>query len=151
MFKKLCLCALVGAVLGAGCSNSRQSTAAKMSGDEVIQVANDDAAMNAALAQGNATLPQFRAALGHPKPSQSQFALYARFTENGRNEYLWLKAVKISGAAFQGRISNVPGMLTGVKLGQTVTVPAKDVGDWMFIENGKMVGGYTSRVLDGKK
>ena len=113
----------------------------------MVQIAGDDAAMNAALAKGNATLPQFRAALSKPTPAQADFAVYARFSENGRNEYLWLEPVALSGPNFRGRINNAPAMLTGVKLGQTVTIPAKDIGDWMYIENGKLVGGQTSRVL----
>ncbi len=113
----------------------------------MVEVANNDAAMNAALKRGQATLPQFVTALKNPRSTQSNFAVYARFSNGKNNEYLWLEPVQISGTRFQGRINNTPELLTHLKLGQTVNIAAKDVGDWMFIEKGKLVGGQTSRVL----
>jgi uncharacterized protein YegJ (DUF2314 family) len=34
-----------------------------------------------------------------------------------------------------------------VHLGQRVTVAPRDVSDWMFVKDGKLMGGYTTRVL----
>ena len=114
MLPKFALVALLGALICGGCSDkpAGQPSAQQMAKGDMVEVKNDDAAMNAALAKGNATLPQFAAALKNPKAGQSDFALYARFTENGQNEYLWLEPVKLSGADFQGRVNNEPGMLT---------------------------------------
>ena len=34
-----------------------------------------------------------------------------------------------------------------VHLGQRVSVAPQDVTDWMFLKDGKLIGGYTTRVL----
>lgn len=34
-----------------------------------------------------------------------------------------------------------------MKLGQSVTVAPREISDWMFVKSGKLVGGYTTRVL----
>lgn len=115
--------------------------------DEVIQVANDDAAMNAALAKGNATQSQFISALQNKKASQSGFAIYAKFNESGQVEYLWLDSISYDGKNFSGIVNNTPGFLKKVKLNDKVKVAPENVKDWMYIENKKLMGGYTMRVL----
>jgi uncharacterized protein YegJ (DUF2314 family) len=37
-----------------------------------------------------------------------------------------------------------------VHLRQRVTVAPRDVSDWMFVRNGKLMGGYTTRVLNAR-
>jgi len=37
--------------------------------------------------------------------------------------------------------------VSNVHLGEHVTVAPRDVTDWMFLKDGKLVGGYTTRVL----
>jgi uncharacterized protein YegJ (DUF2314 family) len=32
-------------------------------------------------------------------------------------------------------------------MGERVTVAPQDVTDWMFLKDGKLIGGYTTRVL----
>ena len=53
----------------------------------------------------------------------------------------------MEGADFRGIVANEPEMLSKVKVGQSILVPAADVSDWMYVEIGKLVGGYSSRVL----
>ena len=48
--------------------------------------------------------------------------------------------------SFQGTVNNEPEKVKTVKMGQKVTVAAK-ISDWMYVENRKLVGGYTMRVL----
>jgi len=40
-----------------------------------------------------------------------------------------------------------PAKVKSVKIGQTVTVERAKISDWMYIENRKLVGGYTLRAL----
>ena len=37
--------------------------------------------------------------------------------------------------------------MKNVQLGQRVTLAPREVSDWMFLKNGKLMGGYTTRVL----
>jgi uncharacterized protein YegJ (DUF2314 family) len=38
-------------------------------------------------------------------------------------------------------------MVSNVKIGDQATVDPESISDWMFVDNGKLVGGYTVRVL----
>jgi uncharacterized protein YegJ (DUF2314 family) len=43
-------------------------------------------------------------------------------------------------------IANEPE-LEGLRLGQRVAFDKVDVSDWMYMEDGRMIGGFTTRVL----
>jgi uncharacterized protein YegJ (DUF2314 family) len=44
-------------------------------------------------------------------------------------------------------VNNDPDTVKNVKIGQKVSIEPSKISDWMFVENGKLVGGYTIRVL----
>jgi uncharacterized protein YegJ (DUF2314 family) len=48
---------------------------------------------------------------------------------------------------FHARIDNDPEVVKSVKLGQAVTVRPQDISDWMYVDHGVLVGGYTLRVI----
>jgi uncharacterized protein YegJ (DUF2314 family) len=112
-----------------------------------VAVADDDAAMNAAVAKARETLPQFVAALKSPTPAQRDFAIKAGFAEGDAVEYMSVTAVRPEGAGFRGTLNNDPTALRNVKRGDEVTVGPDRVVDWSYVEDGKLVGGHTLRVL----
>jgi len=38
-------------------------------------------------------------------------------------------------------------LVHNVKLGDRIELPEADISDWFYMQNGKMVGNYTMRVL----
>jgi uncharacterized protein YegJ (DUF2314 family) len=56
-----------------------------------------------------------------------------------------LSEVQFTGSRFQGRVDNRPQKIRGVKIGQLVSVNPNEISDWVYIDNGKLVGGYTIR------
>lgn len=115
--------------------------------DKVTYVADDDTRMNAAIDKAHSTVDAFIAALKMPKPSQSAFAVKMPFTDGGKIEHIWLSPVTYDGSNFHGTVSNEPEDITTVKLGQEVSVSLSNISDWMYIEDDKLVGGETLRVL----
>jgi uncharacterized protein YegJ (DUF2314 family) len=122
------------------------STTAKRSGS-VVAVKNDDPEMTAAMARAQETLPQFISSLRLPSPSQSDFTIKVGFTDGGDTEYMWVTPVTYDGTRFNGKLDNEPVQVRNVKLGDAVSVEPARVADWMYVDNGKLVGGYTLRVL----
>jgi uncharacterized protein YegJ (DUF2314 family) len=55
--------------------------------------------------------------------------------------------VTFDGKNFVGEINNEPEKVTNVKLGDKATIPKAEISDWMYLENGRLVGGETMRVL----
>lgn len=103
--------------------------------------------MNAAIAKARSTVGTFEAALRSPKPSQSGFSVKVRITDGDRIEHFWTSHVTYDGASFHARLDNDPEVVTTVKLDQVVSVRPKDASDWMYVDDGVLVGGYTMRAL----
>lgn len=111
-----------------------------------IEVPKNHAAMHAAVIQARKTVGQFIAALKHPAPGQTDFEIKKPFIQNGQIEHIWLSDVQLTGNRFQARIDNQPHKIQGLKLGQVVSVDPKEISDWLYIDHGNLVGGYTVRV-----
>ncbi len=115
--------------------------------DRVIHVSENDPKMNAAIDKARASVDTFIAALQSPKPGQTGFNVKKKFEDGSKVEHIWLIQVTYDGTQFQGIVNNDPEMVKNVKFGQKVTVTPAEISDWMYLDNGKMVGGETVRVL----
>ena len=81
-----------------------------------------------------------------PAPGQQDFEIKKPFTQNGQVEHIWLSDVQFVGNRLQGRVDNEARKIQGLKLGQLVSVKPSEISDWLYIDHGKLVGGYTVRV-----
>jgi uncharacterized protein YegJ (DUF2314 family) len=109
------------------------------------QVPNEHAAMQEAVTKARKTVLQFIGALEHPSPGETDFEVKKPFVEKGNVEHIWLSDVTFVGGRFQGKVDNEPVKIPGLKLGQVVSVNPDEISDWVYIKNGKLVGGYTIR------
>lgn len=112
----------------------------------LYSVSEDDAEMNKAIEIAKQTLPTFDSALKSKSPSYYYFALKAKFDVEEGTEHIWLSAINTEDGQYKGVIDNVPKSIRNLKSGDTVTVEQKRITDWMFLEDGKLRGGYTIRV-----
>jgi len=131
---------LIFVVASAGCNQAEPN-------DSVVNVSEQDPHMNTAMATARSTVDKFIKALQAPKSGQSSFALKMPISNGTDTERFWLADVTYDGKAFHGTINNEPDTVKTVKIGQAMTVDAKQISDWMYVEDGVLVGGYTMRVL----
>jgi uncharacterized protein YegJ (DUF2314 family) len=110
-----------------------------------FRVADDNKEMAEAVEKANKTLNQFVDALKSPKSNQTCFAVKKPFIEGDKVEHIWVSDVTFDGKVFRGKIDNEPEDVKRVHLGDTVTVRPQEISDWMFVQNGRLVGGYTVR------
>lgn len=131
-------------------------TACKKSGDETIQskdnpnfvhVPDHDPEMDKAIQTARDSVDTFIAALKAPAAGQGNFTVKKPFKDGEQIEHIWLSNASFDGTQFSGRVDNEPVTVTNVKLGQTATAARDEISDWFYIENGKLIGGYTIRVL----
>ena len=115
----------------------------------VIDLSSGNAEMNAAIAKGRATLPTFWASYDAPKPSETGHSLKGTVS---RSEEQW--RAHLDGRCEEnrrrplfGRFANAPRDLPGKKAGEVALFTEADISDWMFMRNGKIVGGETIRPL----
>ena len=115
-------------------------------GSAYYQVPSDHAAMHRAVTEARKTVGRFIAALKHPAPGQQDFEVKKPFIQGDQVEHIWLSDVQFVGNRFQGRVDNQPRKIRGLKLGQLVSVNPNEISDWMYVDKGKLIGGYTVRV-----
>jgi uncharacterized protein YegJ (DUF2314 family) len=115
-------------------------------GPTYFQVPRDHAAMHQAVTEARRTVGKFIAALKHPAPGRQDFEVKKPFIQGNQVEHLWLSDVQFVGNRFQGRVDNQPRKIHGPKLGQLVSVNPNEISDWMYVDKGKLIGGYTVRV-----
>ncbi len=115
--------------------------------DRVVAVKQEDAEMNAAMAKAQTTLTSFIAVLSFPQTNQQYFLIKGKFTAGDMVEHIWVADVTFDGKMFRGVLANDPESIPSLSFKQPVEVQPAQVSDWMFVQDGRLVGGYTSRIL----
>jgi len=108
-----------------------------------------DEEMNAAIDKARAAVAQFLKVLQSPKASQVDFTVKKAFQckDDEEHEHLWLHNVTFDGTIIHGEVANDPRFVDGISFGDSAEVLPGEISDWKYIEDGKLVGGYTIRVL----
>lgn len=112
---------------------------------KVVSVAEGDAAMEAAKAQGRQSLASFDAELASGRAKEGYDIKFDLDPGDGA-EFIWGKVQGRNGDGYTATLANEPE-LDGFQLGQRVEVARKDVIDWGYQTNGVMQGHYTTRAL----
>ncbi len=115
-----------------------------------MEVKDNDKAMDGAVDHAQKSLGFFIAALAKKRSGDERFEIKKGFVDGDVVEHLWIDHLVWDGQKFRGRINNEPADVKNVHLGQSVVVNPRDVSDWMFVKDGKLMGGYTTRVLYGR-
>ena len=119
--------------------------------DTVVMIKDDDPAMNAAMQKAKDTvLQEFVPALQTPQAGRSGYAIKYPVKDGDQVEHMWMNGVKYDGQKFTGQINNEPNLVKNVKLGQTLTIAPEEISDWMYIDKGRLKGGFTIRVMRDK-
>ena len=114
---------------------------------EYFRIKDKDQAMRNAVHTARKTVGTFVTAIQHPTAAQRDFEVKKRFIQGTEVEHIWLSDVTFSGNRFHGRVDNHPVKITGVKMGDRVSVNPNEISDWAYVDNGNLVGGYTICVL----
>lgn len=130
-----------------GCNDSPETMYDEETG--VYDLPNDDAEMDAAIAQAQASLDEFIGHLQSPKQGMEYFAVKKPYqTRGGTQEHIWVEVSEFRGGAFHGTIANEPRDIEGIALGSPVIVAKAEVSDWLITTPSGNLGGYTVEVLE---
>jgi len=114
---------------------------------EYFRIQNKDMAMRKAVREARNSVDSFITAIRHPSAARRDFEVKKPFVQGTEVEYIWLSGVTFSGNRFHGRVDNNPVKITGLKMGELVSVNPNEISDWAYVDHGNLVGGYTIRVL----
>jgi len=121
--------------------------------DPVYSYSENDAAMNAAIAEAQTTLPLFLAHAFGPDGVSVEGALVKAGlpTVNGENEleHIWIMPFQIEpDGSFVGLLANEPAELGDLVLGDKVQFDQEQITDWsLYAPDNRLLGNYTSRVM----
>lgn len=115
---------------------------------DLVYIPNEDERMKWAIEKAGLTLWYFEEHLKSPIAGQEYFSIKVMIEDAGRVEHIWLTAPDFDeeGNLF-GEVGNEPVQVKTVKLGQKIGVMRSLISDWMIVENGRLVGGYTIRAI----
>jgi uncharacterized protein YegJ (DUF2314 family) len=116
-------------------------------GPPIVRVQEEDPQMKAAIEQARSSIGQFCTALASPQPGQTAFAIKVPISDGTYVEHMWLTSVADLGKSVRGKIGNEPDRVTGVRLGEVREFAKDQISDWMYIDDGHLVGGYTLRAM----
>lgn len=114
----------------------------------MVYVPNEDERMIWAIEKANLTLFYFEESLLRPKNYQTYFSVKVQIMDGEIGEHIWLISPHFdeSGNLF-GIVGNVPVDVNTVKIDQEIGIDRKFISDWMIIEQGRLIGGYTIRAI----
>ncbi len=142
------LAMLVGAVtVGLVLLRTSSSQLEPMKGRLDVVEANTDPELAAAVMRAKRELPSFIRTLQKPAAGQSDFAVNGRFGTPKGFEQIWVSVDRYDSGVFYGRLNADPIAIPGKRKGDPVQVPDASVSDWLYRDNGKLVGGYTMELL----
>lgn len=140
MMRRLVVCLLAACITVSAIPAQAQT-------DPVVIVSGDDAEMNAARDRAVASLPVFWSERDHPKANESDFMLKIRIDGDDQSEHFWCDQIEGDAASATCTIANDPEYVKTVAFGQRIDVQPDHISDWMYMRDGKIVGGETIRAL----
>lgn len=144
-------CVLTLAMLAASAHGDAGRLAAQggtSSGTGPIQhVSAEDRAMNAAIARARATLPEFLPRLQNPPPGQSYLGVKVRLGGQDRGEHIWLYDVRWENGQIVGKLVDDAVYYPRWRRDAVFRVAPERISDWMTVQNGRVCGGFTSRLM----
>jgi uncharacterized protein YegJ (DUF2314 family) len=129
-------------------SANAQGTFRDVGGEQMGVIPKGDPLMAEAKRKARATLPEFLDLVRTPRASITGMGVKIGIPY-GRNdvEYFWVMDLSISDGKITGRLSNAPRFVKNVRAGEMLRFTEGDVVDWLYRQDGKMKGNYTSRAL----
>lgn len=113
----------------------------------IVTTGDDDAEMNTAIEKAKSSFTVFTTAFNSKKTKFSSFSIKIPFVTVGGNEHIWISEISKEKDNYFGIVDNLPESTSQVKLGDKIKIEPAKISDWMFIEEGKLRGGYTIRII----
>ncbi len=116
----------------------------------IYGVEKSDEPINTAIETARQSVDTFIHSLGDPSPSSELHSVKVRLEADDFVEHMWLEPVHYRDGSFTGTLDSKPVHITTMERGDSVTVAKEDISDWMYVDGGMLVGGYTVRVLHSR-
>jgi uncharacterized protein YegJ (DUF2314 family) len=118
--------------------------------DAVINIEKEDADLKEAVEKARKQWGDFTKA--YAANTGENHSVKFKFVDKKNNsEFMWVEVTSIEDGLVYGKLANVPNYLTNIKEGDVVKRPASEIEDWLYIDNKKMIGGFSIEVLQNRQ
>lgn len=131
---------------GCGTNDKAAESATDAPKDHLVYADANDTAMNRAIDKARASIGDFEAVLKNHDSTQFNFAVKVALPHPGGTEHIWLAKPELEADSVVGTVESMPAYVKTVAAGQRVRIDRDAISDWMYMEKGKLRGGYTMRV-----
>lgn len=108
----------------------------------VIYFEDEDPQMNVAIENARSSFGAFVEQLPRLRKSGAYFSVKVPVPAGDDTEHVWLSDPEVRDGRVYGKLGNEP--LSGpYELGDAVSVPTREISDWMAIVDGELYGGFT--------
>jgi len=138
----------VAGVLAVSVAAAADETVVHRAGEpDAFHVSVQDPRFNEAQSLARQSVAQFVAAFEHAGPQQHSFAIKVPVIDGALVEYFWVDLESFANGQFTGLIGNEPVDVHGVRRGDRLVVDMERISDWMYVDRGHLVGGFTLRAV----
>jgi uncharacterized protein YegJ (DUF2314 family) len=125
--------------------NLRENT--KDSTGQVVVYSNDDNKMAAAIMQARESYASFLNVLKHQCVGCERFSVKIRLEyDETYAEHVWLDSLFFKADKLYGVLASVPEKVERVQRGDIMEAKPDSLSDWMYVEKGKLIGGFTVKL-----
>jgi uncharacterized protein YegJ (DUF2314 family) len=112
----------------------------------VYEIESDNPELRAAEKEARERWPEFFEAFETRRDDQF-FSVKAPLTDGDQTEFIWIDVTAIENDVVLGTLGNDPVDLPSYRYKDKVRVRVADVSDWLYLDNGKIVGGFTRHLF----
>lgn len=123
-----------------------QALEGKKMAERIVEFDSEDKRMQFAIKEAQSTLKAFFEAYLNPMPNQEAFLLKVQFEVGGEIEHIWMADIDASVFPLEGTIANNPE-LPILRFMQRTAFHPSQITDWMYVEDGYLMGGYTTQAI----
>jgi uncharacterized protein YegJ (DUF2314 family) len=117
-----------------------------------IEVEQSDKEIERIAENARCTLPTFFRNLARPESGANNFYIkYPLISDDGGvepkvREQVWLGSIHLNGGVYYGRLANTTKLMESRK-GGSIIIDTDKITDWMYIQDGKIIGGRSIKYL----
>jgi len=108
----------------------------------VVLIEDHDPRLQEAVTQARRRWTDFVQAFEAGLPNEG-FAVKALFSDGEAGEWMWVAVSSINAEEIRGTLGNSPVNVLSVHEGDSVTVQASEIGDWVYSDGKQLVGGFS--------
>lgn len=137
----------VAGVLAVSAAVADETVVHRAGEPDAFHVSVQDPRFNEAQSRARRSVAEFVAAFEHAGPQQRSFAIKVPVIDGTLIEYFWVDLESFANGQFTGHIGNEPVDVHSVRRGDRLVVDMERISDWMYVDRGHLVGGFTLRAV----